>query len=257
MSLPIVPPAGQSPVIRRGQTGWPVYALQDALSAVGPALVRDGVFGSVTEVAVKKFQAIQKLTTDGVAGPITQANLVIVACRAVESSLTDMPKGLIRGVALGEGGLALAPVNDNGDGVDCGAVQYHVPGPPFDQAALKAAFSIVSVKRAAQEFMERRDLFLSEAWVRKQPDRYEAAGLVAAFAHNWPTQGGADYYAVYGHVQNPDRPCSWVPRNRDGSIAVHFPDGAPVVTRGDWAAWYAIGGPHGPGLITAYVTAWR
>lgn len=258
MSLPSSPPLKNSPVIQRGDDGWPVFALQDSLVAANATLALDGDFGARTEKATMDFQLRQGLEDDGVAGPVTQAKLVVLAAAVVEKGLTRMPSGLLRGMALSESGLSLACVNWSvPKGVDCGPVQYRVYGPPYTQAKLKEAFSTRSLKDAAQDFLGRRDAFLTKAWVKAQADPYAAAGKCAAFAHNWPTAGGADYYAEYGHVSNPGGACSWLPRDRNGLLYIRFPDGVLVQTRQEWAEFYAIGGKHGAGKVTRFVTAWK
>ena len=60
---------------RPGARGEAVRALQEALAAHGHALVADGVFGPLTETAVKSFQAQRGLAADGIAGPATMAAL--------------------------------------------------------------------------------------------------------------------------------------------------------------------------------------
>jgi peptidoglycan hydrolase-like protein with peptidoglycan-binding domain len=69
--------SGNSPALRRGETSRGVTDLQRALLDLGFALPistkngaqpPDGIFGAETEGALKKFQASQSLTADGVAG---------------------------------------------------------------------------------------------------------------------------------------------------------------------------------------------
>lgn len=260
--LPATPPTGQSPVIQEGMSGWPVYALQSFLKSVGCVLDVDGDFGSGTKEAVKAYQQASRLTVDGVAGPRTQSDLVIQRLVKVESNLPSLPDGLMRGQLLSEGGLMLAPVNWNvGGGVDCGAAQYRVYGPPFmvdgsadDGATLTEAFGATCVRRAAEELLQRRAAFFKNgAWSRGNAER---AGRLAAFAHNWPHQGGADYYAEHGTVSNPNGACTWLPRDRNGNLIVRFPDGTLVRTRQDWAEFYAMSGKHGEGAVTRFVTSW-
>ena len=52
--------------LKRGCTGPEVVKLQHALS-----LLTDGIFGPLTEEAVKHFQAQHSLAVDGIAGPRT------------------------------------------------------------------------------------------------------------------------------------------------------------------------------------------
>jgi peptidoglycan hydrolase-like protein with peptidoglycan-binding domain len=58
------------PVLRRGSNGDTVRELQSKLNALGatPPLVVDGIFGPLTEGAVKAFQRDHSLGDDGVAG---------------------------------------------------------------------------------------------------------------------------------------------------------------------------------------------
>jgi len=59
------------PVISFGSSGISVRALQKLLIANGYGIVIDGVFGPVTETAVKAFQNRRRLSTDGVVGQKT------------------------------------------------------------------------------------------------------------------------------------------------------------------------------------------
>ena len=60
------------PLLKKGSSGDAVRQLQDALKALGfnPG-GSDGVFGSNTEAAVKKFQQSVHITADGICGPVT------------------------------------------------------------------------------------------------------------------------------------------------------------------------------------------
>ena len=69
--------------LRRGTTGPGVVTIQTSLNRIGqsyPAIpkipVVDGIFGSRTEAAVRKFQEIFNLTQDGIVGPATWYALV-------------------------------------------------------------------------------------------------------------------------------------------------------------------------------------
>ncbi len=62
----------RQPTVRNGSTGCPVPELQDSLNATGETLVVDGVFGPVTNAAVRRFQTAHRpLVTDGIVGPRT------------------------------------------------------------------------------------------------------------------------------------------------------------------------------------------
>jgi len=64
-------------LLRQGSRGFDVVVLQVQLNAKGaqPRLKVDGDFGSRTHAAVVAFQRQNRLSPDGVAGPITQAAL--------------------------------------------------------------------------------------------------------------------------------------------------------------------------------------
>ena len=59
------------PVICFGSSGISVRALQKLLIANGYGIPIDGVFGAITEIAVKAFQNRRSLSTDGVVGQRT------------------------------------------------------------------------------------------------------------------------------------------------------------------------------------------
>jgi putative chitinase len=58
-------------ILRRGDRGGQVAALQSLLCAKGFAVAADGDFGSATDRAVRQFQASLGLVADGVVGPQT------------------------------------------------------------------------------------------------------------------------------------------------------------------------------------------
>lgn len=70
----------QMPQLERSpQERQPVRKLQALLSAVGGRLATDGVFGALTDAAVRTFQQANGLAADGVVGPKTWAALVGIA----------------------------------------------------------------------------------------------------------------------------------------------------------------------------------
>lgn len=65
------------PVLRRGDSGAYVLFLQKKLASyLVPVGRNDGVFGTMTENAVKAFQSQRGITVDGIVGPVTWANLL-------------------------------------------------------------------------------------------------------------------------------------------------------------------------------------
>lgn len=68
-------PAGY-PTLRKGSKGPYVKELQTILNyGYGAHLVVDGIFGSLTEIAVISFQKMKGLVADGIVGPKTWAEL--------------------------------------------------------------------------------------------------------------------------------------------------------------------------------------
>ena len=65
------PPAAAGPTLRRGSAGDAVRNLQGLLAAAGYRVSADGVFGRLTESAVRDFQRARALVVDGIAGPRT------------------------------------------------------------------------------------------------------------------------------------------------------------------------------------------
>jgi hypothetical protein len=64
--------------LRRGSRGEDVTDLQNRLNAAGtadPALDPDGIFGRLTQAAVREYQSTHDLVPDGIAGPLTWASL--------------------------------------------------------------------------------------------------------------------------------------------------------------------------------------
>jgi peptidoglycan hydrolase-like protein with peptidoglycan-binding domain len=55
--------------------GLVVADLQTALNKHGGKVVVDGIFGPLTEAAVKIFQKVRGLVPDGIVGPVTWSKL--------------------------------------------------------------------------------------------------------------------------------------------------------------------------------------
>ena len=73
------------PLLRMGSEEESVTRLQALLNAVADAgLAEDGIFGSLTEAAVKDFQASRSLFVDGIVGPQTWTALLSVPGRFPE-----------------------------------------------------------------------------------------------------------------------------------------------------------------------------
>lgn len=65
------------PILRFGSSGIPVRILQQLLVSNGYGIKVDGIFGPLTETAVKAFQSQRNLLTDGIVGRITWWQLTV------------------------------------------------------------------------------------------------------------------------------------------------------------------------------------
>ena len=65
------------PLTRQGDQGHPVRTLQQLLRARGHVVTVDGIFGPLTDAAVRAFQQQKGLAVDGIAGPNTWSALIV------------------------------------------------------------------------------------------------------------------------------------------------------------------------------------
>lgn len=63
----------RKPILKRGDRGEAVAELQRRLRREDLDIAVDGAFGPATELALKVYQAGQRLKSDGIAGPLTWA----------------------------------------------------------------------------------------------------------------------------------------------------------------------------------------
>ena len=70
---------------KRGSTGAVVKQIQEALF-----LLADGIYGAMTEDAVKVFQRENGLTADGIVGPATLAKLIPQRLKKSERKITEI-----------------------------------------------------------------------------------------------------------------------------------------------------------------------
>ena len=70
---------------KRGSTGTVVKQIQEALF-----LLADGIYGAMTEDAVKVFQRENGLTVDGIVGPATLAKLIPQRLKKSERKITEI-----------------------------------------------------------------------------------------------------------------------------------------------------------------------
>lgn len=84
--------------LKRGDKGSEVRTLQGYLN-----LIQDGVFGALTEEAVKMFQNVHYLTDDGIVGPKTWAVLNAVTRCGVKKSKRKITMLILHCTATPEG----------------------------------------------------------------------------------------------------------------------------------------------------------
>jgi peptidoglycan hydrolase-like protein with peptidoglycan-binding domain len=248
MALPSAPNKVIPSSTRKGDSGWPVFALQCGLDTLGYSLDADGSFGPATDEAVRHFQKDNKLIVDGIAGSASQQRVTLLIDARTHERHRELPVGLLRGFAETEGGNNLGAVNWNiAGGVDCGVVQIRVYGPPYDRTAMMNAFDPgKAMERVALTFKGRVDSNRSLPYAKRQS--LEFSQRCAALSWNWPY--AAEQYAKYGKLPSPSQNATWAVIQGQ---RVKFPDGSPVMTWKDWAEFYALGGKHGEGRVTRFV----
>ena len=79
------------PVVQSGSQDHPVSTLQHLLRAHGQNVAVDGIFGPLTEAAVKAIQTGGGLTVDGVVGPQTWPALIV---QVQQGSTGDAVRGV-------------------------------------------------------------------------------------------------------------------------------------------------------------------
>ena len=72
------------PLVSEGAHDHPVRTLQDLLNEHGYGLVVDGLFGPLTDGAVRAFQQAKGLTADGVVGPVTWLEVIVTVRQGSE-----------------------------------------------------------------------------------------------------------------------------------------------------------------------------
>ena len=79
------------PLVREGDGEHPVRTLQHLLRARNQSVDVDGIFGPKTDAAVRAFQMDNHLSVDGLVGPATWAELIVVVRRGSQG---DAVKGV-------------------------------------------------------------------------------------------------------------------------------------------------------------------
>lgn len=71
---------------KRGSRGEMVLQIQKALAGAGLKVIQDGIYGVITEEAVRGFQKKKGITVDGIVGPKTLT--LLIPCRFKKSKRT-------------------------------------------------------------------------------------------------------------------------------------------------------------------------
>ncbi len=118
-----LPPSPQTapssrPVLRRGSKGSAVTELQNRLAALGfsPGAA-DGIFGSLTEGAVKSFQRSRGIPADGIVGSQTLSKLGIVVIGTPSGTPSSGPSGGSGSIRYGKGWGGSEGVADAAKGI--------------------------------------------------------------------------------------------------------------------------------------------
>jgi hypothetical protein len=155
--------------LKRGMSGWDVYALQTGLDTVA-----DGAFGPKTELAVVRFQNEAKLHPDGIAGILTQRSLALAIIFPLQRSL-GTPPGLARGQVESESGYQLGnhtPLYSD-DTRDVGVCQIHIA--PTDDK-LRTAFDMEhSIHRLLGQLKQRHDKYHGMVGAKTERRAWELA----------------------------------------------------------------------------------
>lgn len=75
---------------KRGSRGEIVRQIQKALAGAGLKVIVDGIFGSITEEAVRQFQMRHGLKPDGIVGPATLAKLIPSRFKKSKRSINEI-----------------------------------------------------------------------------------------------------------------------------------------------------------------------
>lgn len=231
-------PAETDYVLREGDRGIVVWALQRVCNSFGIAVVEDGDFGPATTRAAKALQQALGIVVDGVVGTGTQGKLAQRLC-GQEERAENLPDKLLLSKIQYESGGVLGAVNWSvAGGVDCGITQRRVYSDAYgDEATIKRAFDPrYQINLSGNRVAELHDIFLA----REHVHTHEGAYRLAVLNHNYPlladkisrvgVEGLTSYYTTTQ---------SWVTVHN-----LHFPDGAAIKTPLQWGQRYALGAPE-------------
>jgi hypothetical protein len=210
--LLLKPPPNYRYAFKKGMVGTDVAALQINL----PGVVVDGVFGPKTRQAVLALQRKYGLTADGIAGLMTQQQIVTTHCLGVP---VKIPNGMLISLAANESGFALAAFSRHPSdaGYDLGAFQHSSgadPDPP--QTFIRNSYDVkLMADETAKRFVKLFAAYRNDPHVKTDRRAWELAVL----SHNWPA--AAENLATIGHIYRTkpdDVPEAWIEQASGGRL---------------------------------------
>jgi hypothetical protein len=157
--------------LKLGRHGYDVWGLQRLLNEHGHTLAVDGSFGKTTDEAVRLWQEGRSLTVDGVAGPVTQRDLVLVLSPRFRERY-QLPPSALKGQLGHESGYLVgnhtARYSDgsyDGGIAQCNS-KFHIPENQFDPAysletlakTVRGRFDAYRPTETTKRELARRDL---------------------------------------------------------------------------------------------------
>jgi Putative peptidoglycan binding domain len=173
--------------LKKGMSGWDVYALQSAL--IGAGLYRktdgspralDGLFGDGTHEAVRDWQTASALTVDGIAGIVTQRTLAIKDMAAI-SKKYSLPSGALKGQVEAESAFQLGNHS----------VKYSIPVSPsyaWDAGVTQRSSRYTPLDEG---FHAPRSLEVLGKQIRAKYNEYKALGVVKNERRLWELAQGS------------------------------------------------------------------
>lgn len=166
--------------------GNDVIALQTACGLED----RDGVFGPVTDGAVRLLQRALGVKDDGISGPGTESAFCL---REITINQAGVPVGLPVGIVLGESGMrfgAQSPTYRHPPSfelrADLGAVQFSTP--EADEAAVRRALDPAhGIKRLCDHLRAKREEYRWAPYVKAHNTPVRLAGWLACGSWNAPS----------------------------------------------------------------------
>ena len=237
-------------VLKEGDSGIAVWALQMQIMDDGIMIVPDGVFGAQTKSSVMILQRELGLARDGVAGLWTQR----AATRRQADEFLGIPRELLWSNSSYESGGFFGAVNWMvAGGVDCGTMQRRLLTSDLNSdAAIQGAFhSRHQMLVAVRTLKDRQFTYMGRPGTK---NKAQLCWRNAVLYHNYPAlaerismDGISGLSSFYTTAQD------WVTR-----FGLKFPDGAPIRTPLEWGQRYSLGAPahDEPGQAVKFVKDW-